>query len=164
MFMLKLLDILFGSKLNSKYQQTIHVGEGVLIHFTKNNEIIFENSIKNIQFTMKDTYDQIKNISSSDIDYGRVDKLENSQNAHRLLARYGFGVDSFTNGIALVWWTLYPDGRYFEDEDGFGGENCNETTVYAYIDTLGNIIIPFRDMTEEEKRLLRMEAERKIYR
>jgi hypothetical protein len=159
MFLLKLLDILIGPKFNSEYRQTIDLGEGVFIYYTQKDEIVFENRIKNVKFMMKDSYGQLNNICCSDIDFEKVDRLENSHNAHMLLAKYGFGVDSFNNGIALVWWTLYPDGRYFEDEDGFGGENCDETTVYAYINTSGNVVIPFQDMTEEEKRILRIEAE-----
>ena len=70
------------------------------------------------------------NFKPGDIDFERVDKLENPQNIHRLLACYGFDIEMFINGVALVYWTLYPDGRYFEDSDGFGGEFCNEATVY----------------------------------
>ncbi len=29
----------------------------------------------------------------------------------------------FKNGVVLVEWTLYPDGRYFMDEDGYGMED-----------------------------------------
>ncbi len=161
MFLKSLVNFI-SSKLNSECLQVIDVGEGVFIHYTENNEIIFENSIKNVQFMIKDSYGKLVNTSCSDIDFNRVAQLENSQNANRFLAEFGFGVDKFTNGIALVWWTLSPDGRYFEDEDGFGGEDCDETTIYAFIDTLGSIIIPFRDMTREEKILFRIEAEQKI--
>jgi len=43
-----------------------------------------------------------------------------------------------------VEWTLQPDGRYFEDEDGFGAENCEEITLYSYIDTNGIFTEPFK--------------------
>ena len=161
MFLKSLINFIC-SKLNSECLQVVDIGEGVFIRYKENNEIIFKNSIKNVQFMIRDAAGKLANLSYSDIDFNRVEQLENSQNAHRFLAEYGFGVDKFTNGIALVWWTLYPDGRYFEDEDGFGGENCYETTIYAFIDTLGNIIIPFRDMTREEKLQYRIEAEQKI--
>ena len=28
-------------------------------------------------------------------------------------------------------WTLYPDGRYFMDEDGYGMEDNNESVLYG---------------------------------
>lgn len=49
----------------------------------------------------------------------------------------------FKNGIAAISWTLYPDGRYFEDEDGFGGESNREETVYCVINRNLEIIRPF---------------------
>lgn len=51
--------------------------------------------------------------------------------------------DGFKNGLCALTWTLYPDGRYFEDEDGFGAEHCNEETVYAIINTNLEIVKPF---------------------
>jgi hypothetical protein len=38
---------------------------------------------------------------------------------------------------------LYPDGRYFEDEDGFGGEDNDELTVYCIMDENLNVVRPF---------------------
>lgn len=51
--------------------------------------------------------------------------------------------DGFKNGICALSWTLYPDGQYFADEDGFGAECCNEETVYAIINTRLEIVKPF---------------------
>jgi hypothetical protein len=98
-------------------------------------------------------------ITLADINFERVNQLENSWNAEKLVAPYGFYVDSFQNGIALVSWTLYPDGQYFADEDGFGAENCGETTIYGYIDDRGNVLIPFQDMNRDEMEQLRKKAE-----
>lgn len=57
---------------------------------------------------------------------------------------FGFSIHGFKDGKASVEWTLQPDGRYFEDEDGFGGENCREITLYSYIDTNGSFTEPFK--------------------
>jgi hypothetical protein len=48
------------------------------------------------------------------------------------------------DGKAEVEWVLQPDGRYFEDEDGFGAENCEEITLYSYLDTNGVFTEPFK--------------------
>lgn len=136
---------------NPKYENVIDYGNGVTIIYTKEKEIILKNTIYNKEVMIKNKDGVLVNIHEGDIDFDRVDLLENPQNAHQLSTRYGFSIGRFEDGVAQLCWTLYPDGRFFEDEDGFGGENCNETTIYAFIDTLGKIVIPFRDMTYEER-------------
>ena len=58
-------------------------------------------------------------------------------------ARFSFRIYKFKDGRAQVAWTLQPDGRYFEDEDGFGAEHCDEITLCSYIDNNGNFLCPF---------------------
>ena len=58
--------------------------------------------------------------------------------------RFRFWIYEYKDGKATVEWTLQPDGRYFEDEDGFGAENCEEITLYSYIDTNGFFTEPFK--------------------
>ena len=57
--------------------------------------------------------------------------------------RFSFWIGGFQGGRACVSWTLQPDGRYFEDEDGFGAEHCQEITVYSWLDTDGRFTVPF---------------------
>ena len=57
--------------------------------------------------------------------------------------RFGFWIGGFQDGKALVSWTLQPDGRYFEDDDGFGGEDCEEITLYSYLNENGEFTEPF---------------------
>lgn len=47
------------------------------------------------------------------------------------------------NTILMVW-EIQPDGRYWEDEDGFGGESDLEILLYTYLDEKGNFTAPFR--------------------
>lgn len=58
--------------------------------------------------------------------------------------QFGFWISAYQDGKASVAWTLQPDGRYFEDEYGFGGENLEEITLYSHIDTNGDFIEPFQ--------------------
>ena len=58
--------------------------------------------------------------------------------------KYPCRIYPFENGKAKFEWTVQPDGRYFEDDDGFGGENCEEINLYSYIDEHGNFTEPFR--------------------
>ena len=50
---------------------------------------------------------------------------------------------SSKGGKAVVEWTICPDGRYFADENGFGGDDCDELTVTAVIDRKGKVLVPF---------------------
>lgn len=47
------------------------------------------------------------------------------------------------NTILMVW-EIQPDGRYWEDEDGFGGEPDLEILLYTYLDEKGNFTAPFK--------------------
>lgn len=58
--------------------------------------------------------------------------------------RFRFWIYAYKDGKAPVEWTLQPDGRYFEDENGFGGENCEEIVLRSYIDTDGFFTEPFK--------------------
>lgn len=57
--------------------------------------------------------------------------------------QFRFWIFPFKEGKALVDWTLQPDGRYFEDEDGFGGENINEITLHSHLNHNGVFTEPF---------------------
>ncbi len=50
-----------------------------------------------------------------------------------------YGKDSY-----IMYWEIQPDGRYWEDDDGFGGTSDTEITLYAIIDKNGNFTGPFR--------------------
>ena len=59
--------------------------------------------------------------------------------------RYYYSVGEFRQGFALVSWTVQPDGRYEEDETGFGGENYEEVTLYSYMNPKGDFVTPFAE-------------------
>ena len=44
----------------------------------------------------------------------------------------------------IMRWQIQPDGRYWEDEDGFGMTPEEEIQLYTYIDLDGNFTGPFR--------------------
>ena len=78
---------------------------------------------------------------------GNVNQLEHNGDAKRLVADYGgLSIGDYQEGIARVDWMLYPDGRYFADEDGFGMEDNDEVNVSAYIDTECRVLVKFQDM------------------
>ena len=83
--------------------------------------------------------------TDKEIDYATIDKLENSHNAHpRRIAYRGISRwDDCEKGIFALSWMLYPDGRYFADSDGFGGEDNDELTVYCVMNDNLEVIRPF---------------------
>lgn len=101
----------------------------------------------------------LKFIEEKDVDWEGVNTLENNHNAYTFSAYYQrFAVEAFKDGVALVVWTLYPDGRYFMDEDGFGMEDNEESVVYGFIDTHANVVVPFQARSWEELEKQRPEA------
>jgi len=67
---------------------------------------------------------------------------------------YGFGLYSdFRNGYTALSWTLYPDGRYFADADGYGMEDNDEENAYCIINTALDIVVPFQPMRDVDSTL-----------
>ena len=59
---------------------------------------------------------------------------------------------------------LYPDGRYFADEDGFGMEDNDEVTVYCVLDENLQVVRPFAPVNDVPRLLSQLEKERGDYR
>lgn len=83
--------------------------------------------------------------SDDEIDFATIDQLPHSHNAHSRRMDYGSigWWDSCQNGLIALEWTLYPDGRYFADEDGFGMEDNDEEKIYCVMDDELNVVQPF---------------------
>lgn len=125
-----------------------------------NKQIFIVNtSLKKVYPITKSTGELII-FTHDDIDWENVNQLEHNGNAKRLVAKYGgLSIGDYQDGLAYVSWMLYPDGRYFADEDGFGMEDNDEVNISAYIDTQCRVVVKFQEMKDEEKRRkLREEA------
>ena len=68
---------------------------------------------------------------------------EVSANALRPQIRFRTSFEKRNNRWILLW-QIQPDGRYWEDEDGFGAENEEEVILHTYIDENGDYTGPFR--------------------
>lgn len=74
---------------------------------------------------------------------------------------YWFGrYSNFKNGLCALCWTIFPDGRYFADEDGFGMEDNDEEKVYCIINKKMEIIVPFQPMNDVEEMLKKYRKKR----
>lgn len=71
-------------------------------------------------------------------------------------ARYRFGLYcGFEDGLCALSWTIYPDGRYFSDDGGFGADDNGEENVYCIINTDMEVVVPFRPMADVREELRR---------
>lgn len=91
-------------------------------------------------------------VEASEIDYNAIAKVcqNGFDNAVRKSIQYASlnRYDGYKGGLCALSWMLYPDGRYFADEDGFGMEDNDEENVYAIIDKNLDIIEPFRPIKD----------------
>lgn len=102
-------------------------------------------------------------VDDSEIDFKSIEKkcrygYKNARNKdirYAAVNRY----DCFKKGICAISWMIYPDGRYFEDSDGFGGEDNDVEFVYAIINTNLDIIEPFRPVDDIKKYLEELRSE-----
>ena len=95
---------------------------------------------------------QLKCLCSDDIEWESLESYKHQNTARQLRAPYPFSVYAFNDGVAYVDWTLYPDGMYFMDEDGFGMDDGKEECLGAYIDRNGRFLVPFRPMNDARTR------------
>lgn len=101
-------------------------------------------------------------VDDREIDLDLIEKKcpHGYRNAKDKVLKYG-GVNrygGFEKGVCAISWMLYPEGRYFADSDGFGGEDNEEECVYAIMDTHLDFIVPFRPVDNIEKLLEEVRA------
>lgn len=83
--------------------------------------------------------------SDDEIDFATVDKLPHGYKAHSRDMDYtpvGW-YDRCKNGLIALVWMLYPEGRYFADEDGFGMEDNDEENIYCVMNDNLEVVRPF---------------------
>lgn len=58
--------------------------------------------------------------------------------------RFCLDLEAYDEDRYLVLWEVQPDGRYWEDEDGFGGTSDCEIRLYTFLHKTGHFEGPFR--------------------
>lgn len=133
-------------------------GDGMAFFFGDNRELYIANT--QTGKIRKVSTEESLLVNDNEIDIEAIAKVcENGlHNAQSKAIRYA-GInrwDGYKNGMCAISWTLYPDGRYFADSDGFGMEDNDEEVVYAIIDTDLNIVEPFRPIDNIEAYLKKL--------
>ncbi len=118
-----------------------------------NKQIFIVNPAIKKVYPISEPNGKLVGFTLDDIDWDNVNQLEHNGDAKRLVADYGgLSIGDYQDGLAYVSWMLYPDGRYFADEDGFGMEDNDEVNIAAYIDTQCRAVVKFQDLEDDEKR------------
>lgn len=130
------------------------VGDGMAFFFGegwRNYELYVANTLTGKIRKLSTTNGDLL-VDDNEIDYDAIAKeCENGiGNARAKAVCYAIinRYDGFKGGLCAISWTLYPDGMYFADEDGFGMEDNDEEEVYAIIDSNLDIIEPFRPIKD----------------
>lgn len=122
-------------------------GEGMLLYHRKGwrgRDLYLVNTEARKAYHLVDNEGNVRGFTLDDIDPS-VFEMEHAGSALVLQVRFAdMSVCNFENGKARVTWMLYPDGRYFADEDGFGMDDNDELTVCAIIDKHAHVLSPFR--------------------
>ncbi len=75
--------------------------------------------------------------------------------------RFRSEISTLGDQYALIW-QIQPDGRYWEDDDGFGGTSDVEIDLYARINDAGYFIEPFHICSIGSNRLYGTDAETQL--
>ena len=104
------------------------------------NYILSSGYIKNFSKSMLDLPEKWRDIIENS---STCDDARQSINDGRVYYA-PFYCEKFENGRAVISWQIQPDGRFYCDDDGYGGGNQNEIILKAEIDRKGQFITPFK--------------------
>ncbi len=108
--------------------------------------LVFHNEEKNI-------HRQITNDLGFFVDYPGHEKGDWEKDVTMTFlhaTRFVAYVSNFVGDTCRFSWMLQPDGRYWEDEDGYGMTQDKEVWLYALINNEGKFVTPFFDKHNEK--------------
>ena len=137
-----------GNKcLDEKYLLThsTDIGEGMAsIRIGDKGEAIYNKETKKVRLILSEDGHIL--VKDKEIDFIAI-KIGCPHFTGDKYVKYRFGrYDDFHGGVCAFSWTIYPEGRYFADEDGFGAEDNEEEVAYCIINRNLEIIVPFQPL------------------
>ena len=141
-------------------RQGYPVGDGIVFFSGKGNHELYIANTLTGKIRQISTAGGLLLVDNDEIDYENIEKQckHGKNNARCKYIKYA-GInrwDGFKNGICAISWMLFPEGIYFADSDGFGGEDSNEENVYGIMDTSLRFIEPFRPINDIELHLAKL--------
>ena len=122
-----------------KFSQSCTFGAHLYRHKGEVAEIVFENTERGIRKTIVDNNGMICDFPG--LAHPELVALYSRGYLGQQI-RYRSSISKLGDHYALIW-QIQPDGRYWEDEDGFGRTPDDEINLYARLDDEGKFIEPF---------------------
>ncbi len=147
MFLSKISDFFKNRQAGELPRQTDDAGKKIYYPFSiwyveRGIPVLFINEKTGASKTIVDEHGKILNFPGIE-DSGKVRQIVDDPNCLKPYTRYGGSFERRGEEYIMLW-TVQPDGRYWEDEDGFGGTSDEEVMMYALIDKKGRFKTPFR--------------------
>jgi hypothetical protein len=127
------------------------IGEGMLLMGKSRGPLFMANFYTGKARQLLDESCHLVGFADSDFDWEKLKTVEHSYDLNHQYVDYG-GLgrySDFHDGVCCLSWMLYPDGRYFADEDGYGMEDNEEENIYCIIDHHLRIVIPWQPMPDD---------------
>lgn len=105
-------------------------------------EVIFTHKARRITKTIVDDHGHICDFPG----FGEPEEIRKHMKSGKLpdpTIRFRTDFEREPDGCFLMIWEIQPDGRYWEDEDGFGGTSDAEVRLYSHINEWGCFTEPF---------------------
>lgn len=105
-------------------------------------EVIFFHKARRIRRVIVDDFGDICNFPG----FAEPESICENLDGHELpdpRVRFRTSFQREPSGLFLMVWQVQPDGRYWEDEDGFCGESDEEVCLCSHIDEKGRFTHPF---------------------
>lgn len=141
--------------------------EGVICQFWK-PRYLMDHTTK-CAYEFMDSYEVLCTVTQDDVDWESLKGLpeEYIERARNLDFTFPSFVWKYQNGVAEVCWQLNPDGRYWEDDDGYGMTSDQELNIHGFIDRKGRVLVKFRylqtgddwELHNAMRKIMREEAE-----
>ena len=165
----KLYLLLNAERYRSGLYKTEDLGEGMAVIYQviwgwwKPRFVLNHND--KTAFEFMDSHERLVTVTTDDIDFESLKDLPEDvvEVAQCLSIHFPTFIRGYCNGVAQVDWQLNPDGRYYQDDDGYGMTDDEEIEIYGFIDTEGNVLVKFRAIIDSrEQETMRKEAEEKV--
>ncbi|MBQ7915635.1 MAG: hypothetical protein IJ315_02455 [Firmicutes bacterium] len=110
--------------------------------FKQDFSILFINEALNIKKQIVDKDGNILDFPG--IEYTDKLKSELGKRVIDPIVKYEAFFEKINADRIRMIWTVRPDGRYWMDSWGFGGEDYESVSLYSYMDANGNFTMPFK--------------------
>jgi len=122
--------------------QTVVFGMHLYRRPDEDSTVYFVDEKRNIKKKLVDKMGKILNFPGIEKEEFWTKEVT-SPNAFQPQIRFRTSFEKRENSWIMLW-QIQPDGRYWEDEDGYGMEKEEEVVLYTFVDQNGDFTGPFQ--------------------